>query len=859
VLTLLKLKQISIPYYEQWTKKDYYHNLDYPAGQWAGQQSYGLGLSGDVDTKSYKNIMRGFSPDGKTPLVRNAGDNHIPAWDLTFSAPKSFSALHTLDKYSLFSKIQKVAVNAALSYLEQQAAQTRRNAGSKDIEKLPGFLAAIFAHYESRTLDFQTHSHCLTFNVAQRSDGSFGSINSQALYQWKMATGAVYRAELAQQLRLEGFEIEADGDSFNIVGVPLNIRKYYSKRDEEISKILQEVGATTSASKIGEYVKQSTKKNKQLVPLSKLRSGWRTDLKTLYNFTSKTVRAIQKDHPIIPEKFINVNLALDELTQVNSTFKEQDFHHHIAKQAQMTGDRKDSILKIVQDAFASERLVSLSRDYKNNRIYTTTNVIAAETKMIKLAKVLSKQQCKSPSISQLDTAIEQVESLNEYSMSDEQISALKLACGSVMLTIIQGSAGSGKSTALEALRIACENNNQVVKGACIAKTAADNFQKETAISSGTIAMLLSQADKGKRPLKNVNVLIIDEAGQVGAIQMQALLELAHSSNTKVVLVGEDKQLDAIERGGVLRYLSRTNIIRTTRIETIRRQREPWAIKTVMDLRDGNSIDAVDALNTHKALNFSSSYDDAIDHLVEKWKTFTVDNPNKQTIVLAQRWKEVESLSVRLRNIYQERGLVGHENIEFNCSVSNKPMMQQFSIGDRVRFTQNDYRLNVSNGSLATITTIDDMNNSPTLCIALDNGHKVTVNIQTYHDEYGRFPLVHAYAMTVYSSQGITIDGDTFVLYNNHMDRANTYVAGSRHKDNCHWFFNSKEIDLLAKPNNEMVTHDERLQEVAKLMKREQRSTLAIEQLTDIQNEKYLSHLNDIDELINNKTNDYVRL
>jgi conjugative relaxase-like TrwC/TraI family protein len=857
MLTLTKLNKIMTDYYNQWTKTDYYHNLNYPAGQWLGAQSFQLELRGDVQSIAFTNVMAGYSPDGSQALIQNAGDNHVPAWDLTFSAPKSFSILHTLDKHGTFTRIQRLAMKAALVFLEERAAQTGRGSGGKITEKLSGFLAAVFTHYESRTLDPQTHTHCLILNLAQRNDGTWGTINSRAIYQWKMAAGAVYRAELACLLRQEGYEIEADGDSFNIVGVPLNIRKHYSKRDEQITNILEELGAKTSASKIGSFAKLSTRKSKKLVPLAELKERWIKELKSLFNFTLISAQALQQEHPVYAEEFIDIDLTLSELTQVKSTFKIQDLYHQIAKKAQVTGDNAHSISHTVDETLTSEKLIYLSKDYKNNLIYTTKEVIEAEIEMINLAKALNKKLCLAPAINELNRAIDKTQLIIGHELSEEQIIALKNACTESMIAIIDGSAGTGKSTSLLALLIAYESIGYKVKGICIAKIAADNLQKETQIESGTIAMLLSQAEKGKTPLKNVDVLVIDEAGQVGAIQMQLLLKLAQTSNTKIILVGDAKQLDAIERGGVLRYLSRTDIIKPSHIETIRRQRQLWARQTVMDLRDGKTEKAIKVIDKKGGINFADSHQEAISTLVEKWRKFTHKNPQKQAVVLAQRWKEVEQLSNQLRCIYQERGLVGYENIAFDCVVSNKPIKQEFSIGDKVRFSQNDYKLGVSNGTLAIVKNITDIHTEPKIDVALENGKTIRVNSLTYQDEYGQLPLVHAYSMTIYSSQGITVDGDTFVLYNANMDRANTYVAGSRHKDVCHWFLNAKEIDISAKPNGDIVTHDERLLEVSKLMKREQRSSLAIEHLSVTQNKRYLSALKCI-ELTNNKTSEYVK-
>ena len=42
------------------------------------------------------------------------------------------------------------------------------------------------------------------------SDGSYGTLETKPLYEWKMALGAAYRAELAEELRAHGYEIAPD-------------------------------------------------------------------------------------------------------------------------------------------------------------------------------------------------------------------------------------------------------------------------------------------------------------------------------------------------------------------------------------------------------------------------------------------------------------------------------------------------------------------------------------------------------------------------------------------------------------------------------------------------------------------------
>ncbi len=60
-----------------------------------------------------------------------------------------------------------------------------------------------------------------------------------------------------------------------------------------------------------------------------------------------------------------------------------------------------------------------------------------------------------------------------------------------------------------------------------------------------------------------------------------------------------------------------------------------------------------------------------------------------------------------------------------------------------------------------------------------------------------------------------------------MDRANSYVAGSRHKDNCHWFFNNQELRLLS-------DHYE-MHSLAKAMSTDKKKKMAIEYIENNSN------------------------
>jgi ATP-dependent exoDNAse (exonuclease V) alpha subunit len=197
--------------------------------------------------------------------------------------------------------------------------------------------------------------------------------------------------------------------------------------------------------------------------------------------------------------------------------------------------------------------------------------------------------------------------------------------------------------------------------------------------------------------------------------------------------------------------------------------------------------------------------------VEKWDNYRKSQPNKQSLLLAHRWADVMDLNSKVRKTLQAEGNLPTEQVEINCAISNKVFTQQFAIGERIRLTKNDYEMELTNGDLGTITDIVTNSNKDLLFkVAIDSGKQITINTSSYCNPEGYCHIAQAYAMTVYSSQGLTVDGDTFIYYTSGMDRANTYVACSRHKDNSHLFVNKKEMNKLITAQDKLMHTDRAL-------------------------------------------------
>jgi conjugative relaxase-like TrwC/TraI family protein len=731
-----------ILYYES---DDYYQNeKGEPQGKMIGLAAKGLGIKRELDTTVYRRVFSGFHPDG-TPLCENAGANHRPGWDLTFSAPKSVSMLFARADDNLRKAIQDIqqqAVEEAFAFIEQHAAFTRRGKGGHIQERVTGLMGATFEHCTSRAQDPQLHTHCLIANLAPRADGTWGTLESKHFFLWQMASGAIYRSALANGLRELGFEVEAvEGHKhFEVKGVDQGICQFFSKRAEAIRAQMEAMGVSKAASKVGDTITLNSRDYKQTVDRPKLFASWQADMDK-QGFTQAEMDKIREPNLMPFPEPLPLQHILDKLIESQAVFRLQDIYAAVGVEAQFNHVTRLDIEDTVRELLADNDMVSLGKDISNNQIYTTKAMLAIEQDLLNHADIMHASNHYKLDESTIQKAINQQGQQQGFALSDEQVEAVLSVCQS-SLDIIQGRAGAGKSTSMQAMRLAYQSKGFTVRGATVARQAAQQLEKDTGIESTTLASLLNELGKGNSEAKfKDTVILLDEAGQLATPDLLQLMQAAHTAGAKLVLVGEQQQMDAITHGGSLRYLSQRQ--GCARIDTIRRQREAWARTAVNDLRSGNAKAALDSFQGKGLLHIEQDSQNAREQLVKHWQAYTEANPGKDTMIMAQRWKDVKPLNDLVRTVYQEQGKLGTENILTECVVSNQSLYFAFSKGERVRFTKNDYKRNFTNGEQGTITQVLQQGDDIRFTVKLDSGRTVSFYQSDYSDEQGRLHRVQA--------------------------------------------------------------------------------------------------------------------
>ncbi|WP_324994916.1 AAA family ATPase [Xanthomonas fragariae] len=310
------------------------------------------------------------------------------------------------------------------------------------------------------------------------------------------------------------------------------------------------------------------------------------------------------------------------------------------------------------------------------------------------------------------------------------------------------------------------------------------LQTGSGIESRTLASLEYGWKEGRDPLTNRDVLVIDEAGMVGSRQLDRVLKHADQAGAKVVLLGDDKQLSAIEAGAGFRAI--TERTGATEITEIRRQRDSWAREASAEFARGDVRTALDAYHERGNVRMVESRDDAkaavaADYLADRQR-------GGSAIVLAHSNNDVAGLNQAIRSARAEAGELGP-----SAEIETSRGKRDFAQGDRLLFLKNDRHLDVKNGTLGTVQKAEDGR----LSVRLDNGREVGFSAKDYEH------IDHGYAVTVHKSQGVTVDR-SYVLATPGMDRSLAYVGMTRHRDSATLYAGAD--DFTERQSGRLVEH-----------------------------------------------------
>jgi conjugative relaxase-like TrwC/TraI family protein len=540
-------------YYIELAQEDYYTAGGEAPGRWLGQGAAALGLIGVVEKEAFSHLLSGYAPEGTRALIQNAGDEkHQPGWDLTFSAPKSVSTLWSQADEATQRQIQEAqaaAVKAALGYLEETAAYTRRGQAGREREAA-GLVVATFEHGTSRAQDPQLHTHALILNVGTRADGTTGTLVSKPFYEHKMTAGALYRAELAAQLEQRlGLEIERRGNLFEVQGVSQALREEFSTRRREIEAVLQDRGWESAAA--AAMAALTTREVKQHVAREVLLEQWQ-EVGRQHGFSQAQVQALlggpRQVRGLETARQDVLQRAVERVTEQDSYFTERDLVRRAAEEAPGRGLGAAAVREGVRALLQhNPEIISLGR-VGPAPYYTTREMRDLEQKL--LAQVEASREDRRHLLG--PERVAQVLQAHPL-LKPEQRQAVEQLTGEVgSLQVLRGLPGTTKTTVLGVAREVWEAEGYTVVGAALAGKAARGLQTGAGIPSDTLHRRLGELEKGTLRITERTVFVVDEAGMVGTRPMARVVEAVQQGGANWCWQETNGSCSPLTRGARLR-------------------------------------------------------------------------------------------------------------------------------------------------------------------------------------------------------------------------------------------------------------------------------------------------------------------
>lgn len=555
---------------EHYHSKDNYYTKDQGEGQsqWSGNGARKLGLKGEVNAEDFKKLVHGIDAKSGQKIYCEQHDNNSrrAGLDLTFSAPKSVSLAGLVGGDHRVIEAHKTAVERAMKVAEKRYSYTR--VGSKPDRKIEitnSLVVAQFHHDTSRKLDPQLHTHCFVINATERQDGKWRSVHTDGFYGHSKLLGLVYQNELAIELKKIGYEIELKPKgTFELSGYSEDQLNNFSKRRKDILS----QGATNQKEARNVVLKNRPKKEKQL-PRDELTKVWQAEARELaiVHPTARSPRATPFD---AEQTKLGVASGIDHCSERDMKFKNKQLEEYTLSTCLGKTNLEAIDLGIKQAVADGRILVTKSGD-----AFTTKKGLETESQIVQTLN--SGRDAKT----EIDRLGRTENILSTRELSPGQRDAIILSATSKDRFIAwQGVAGAGKTYAMDLYRELATENGYSVKGFAPSAQAAKVLEKEAKIESTTVADLLVTQSNQKD-----EVWIVDEAGLLSARDANVLFQKAVECDARVILVGDTRQLSAVEAGNPFHLLQQNNIS-TAILSESRRQKEEKLKEAVVSMNSG---------------------------------------------------------------------------------------------------------------------------------------------------------------------------------------------------------------------------------------------------------------------------------
>ena len=795
-------------------------NLDVPS-RWHGSEKVlkELGLSADqtVSTRDLVVAMNGMNPATLEPLRRAGSDGtRVGGVELMLAPPKTVSALWATaspERRAQIETAHRQAVASALKRTEREVALVRhRTDGVQRFQTAKSLFASEMIHTSSRLAkdeqaggipDPQLHSHVI-LHAAERRDGKLAAIESRQIYKSARENGAWYRAELAENLKSLGLQIDrgtGNGERyFEVHGVSEDLAQRWSSRAEDVDRAArlfrQRYGREPRAGELGSLTTR-TRGSKSSAPAVDINKAWRA-VGAEHGLTTDYVEGLFNSRKVEQQPAIDLKQELlAEVTKERSMIND---HELKAKAYELSAGtcRPADADKLLAELTRSGELLRLE-----GHMWTTRHMRDLEQQTIDTAERRATEIVAPVSEQALKQARREIGRELHGSLTQEQRDALETITGPGGVSLLVGWAGTGKGVTISTAARAWQIEGNEVIGTAIAGSTAQLLKDTAKLDKAyTTDSLLNRIEAGTIKLGPKTVVIMDETAMSDNERKARLVELTDKAHSKFLGAGDAAQLSSIGAGGIFKELE--GRAPTAELKEVHRANHQWERNAWAQIREGEPGPALAAYKAHDRLHIHDTRAQAAEAMVANWDQTRQNLPGKQAVMLTDASNmERDQMNAMAQARRADAGELGARHVE----LPGKPY--GLRAGDELIFTAQFYPQHgerVENGTTGTILDIGRTDNR----VTIQTQERPPREIDLDTSEYSELSL--SYAVHLNKGQGITAEKSGILIGGWQTDKEHAYVSVSRTREQTQIYVSRDDLGEIGMDTGALERLAERMQQ-----------------------------------------------
>lgn len=771
------------------------------------------------------------------------GRRAVAGFDLVFTPVKSASVLWALGGPEVRRAVEEAhheAVRSTLGWLESHAAYTRTGRGGIAQIDAAGLIFAMFDHRESRAGDPDLHTHVAVANKVCGVDGKWRSLDARGLYALGVAASERYNTRfedaLARRVGVEFLERPTGRRDLRpvreVAGVPGELVRHFSRRRAAIEQRYAELrrsyreahGREPDRSTQIQLAQQATLETREGKGMGRSLADQVAD----WTEQARSVIGARRLAGLVPhatgraaESAASRCADVDELAvsvvrviaEQRSTWTVWNVYAETERALRSyrvadPAERERVTEAVVSRATGPELAIRISepelvrepaalvRDSDGVSVFrahgadrfTTSEVLVAEDELVDASRSTDGPHL-DPDLLEAALAVHAARTgLVLDSGQRALVEAFATAPARVVVGI--GPAGAGKTTAMRAFATAWQAGGARVIPLATSSRAAQVLGSELDLRAENLHKFLFENHRPAGPsddwftIRAGDVVLVDEAGMAGTLQLHQLLSLAVEAGATIRLLGDPAQLAAVDAGGALALLEHE--AGATHLTTLHRFTDPAEGHATLQLRRGSP----DALGFYadrdriSAGTREAMLETAFDHWARDMRA------GKTSLLITSTTADVTALNARAR---LERALAGQ--VEYDGVVLHDGNLA--GVGDWVVTRANARTLRygrpgrnrwVHNGD--TWRVIRRHRDG-----SLSVRHPGTGTRVRLPSDYVADSVELGYACTAHRAQGTTVD-TAHALVTTEMTREALYVASTRGRESNRWYAATHETERL---------------------------------------------------------------